>query len=147
MSRLLQHGCILLLWKGVEIMSTITAENILTLIEQLPAAEQDKLRQLWNQPPAPAEPTNGQTHKAPRDKRMPPLVSAEEQEKGQLAMHWVYEHEREYKNQWVALDGDRLIAAGPQHDEVWQASIADGAKLPFITFIEDPDNITHIIWT
>ena len=135
-------------------MSIITAENVLSLIAQLPAPEQDKLRQLWDQQPVaqplPAEPQNGasaHSPKAPRDKRMPPIATPADLARGELAMHWVYEHMREYKNQWVALDGDRLIAAGPNHDEVWAAAKADGAHVPFIELVQDPDNIIHIIWT
>jgi len=83
------------------------------------------LRQLLGEQPLPA-PVNGAPAKPPLDKRLPnrptPDCSRE--------MHWLAEHRREYANQWVALDGDRLIAAGPNHDEVWAAAKADGAALP-----------------
>ncbi|NOT59910.1 MAG: hypothetical protein HOP19_06755 [Acidobacteria bacterium] len=128
-------------------MSTLTAENILTLIDELPAVEQNRFRQLWDAPTTPDETTNGHSHKKQLDKRIPPIASPEEMELGMVSIRWVTQHGREYKNQWVALEGDRLIAAGPDHDEVWKASQSDGAKMPFITFVEDPDNITHIIWT
>jgi hypothetical protein len=127
-------------------MSTITAENILTLIEQLPVSEQSKLRELWNGSPASVEPTNGHASKRPRDLQVAPIATPEEMELAMVSLHWANEHRREYKNQWVALEGNRLIAAGPNHEEVWKASLSDGAKMPFITFVEDPDNIVHIIW-
>ena len=61
-------------------------------------------------------------------------------------MKWVHEHQREYKNHYVALEGDRLIAASPDFKVVSEAMDKDNAKIPFFTYIEDPDNITHIIW-
>jgi hypothetical protein len=56
-------------------------------------------------------------------------------------LKWVAEHAREYAGQWVALDGDRLIAHSPNHDEVFAAAEADGVYLPLITFVEDPDKV------
>ena len=128
-------------------MSTITAENILTLIEQLPATEQDKFRQLWDAPTAVAATTNGHTPAKPRDKCVYSPVSPEEEERGRLSMNWVHEHQREYKKQYVALEGDRLIAASPDFLVVKEALEKDSAKIPFFTYIQDPDNIIHIIWT
>lgn len=130
-------------------MATMTAENVLRLIDQLPLAEQTKLDRLLEQRAAghlqqnptneisPAHRPNGGS--ARRSKPIPMPDGTRERQ-------WLAAHKREYANQWVALDGDRLIAAGPNHDKVWGAAEADGAYLPLITFIEDPDHITHILW-
>jgi hypothetical protein len=56
-------------------------------------------------------------------------------------MRWLAEHQREYVGQWVALDGDRLIAVSPNHEEVAAAAEADGAYLPLFTYIDDPDKV------
>ncbi len=117
-------------------MSTLTAENVLRLIEELPPAEQSKLNQLLK--------TRATIQPAKQlDQRVPakPIPDSSRERE------WLTKHRREYANQWVALDGDRLIAASKDHDEVWAAAEADGAELPLITFIENPDNITTIIWT
>jgi hypothetical protein len=55
------------------------------------------------------------------------------------AMRWMNEHSHEYGGQWVALDGDRLIAFGENTDEVFAAAAADGANLPFVTYIPPAD--------
>lgn len=55
------------------------------------------------------------------------------------ALHWIADHAREYKGQWVALDGDRLIAHGANADEIFDA--AAGANLPLVGFVDDPDKI------
>lgn len=125
-------------------MSTMTAESIFPLIAQLPPPERAKLRDMLDQPEAPQQATEPPPAKAPRDKRLPnrPMPSG-----GEEATRWIAEHRREYAGQWVALDGARLIAASPNCDEVFAAAEADGAVLPLTTFVEDPDNIVHIIWT
>jgi Family of unknown function (DUF5678) len=50
----------------------------------------------------------------------------------------------EYGGQWVALDGDRLIAHGPEADAVFTAARQDGAYLPLVTFIEPADALPFV---
>ena len=115
-------------------MSEITVEIILSQIAQLPLTEQVRLRQLWEQQMGRQQ----KPSKPPLDQRVPPKPMPEG---GRRALQWVTEHAREYTGQWVALDGDRLIAHSPNHDEVWAAARASGVYLPLITFVEDPDKI------
>lgn len=134
-------------------MATLTAESILPLIVQLSPPEQAKLRGLWEQQTTQEPSTNGHTAETPpppaarpekpRDKRLPNRPTPPS---AWEAMEWIAEHRREYAGQWVALDGKRLIAASPNHEEVFAAADADGAVLPMTTFLEDPDNIVHILW-
>lgn len=122
-------------------MSTITAESMLQLIEQMPLTEQLKLKQLMAQraePQAQPESANGAPSQTnPLDQRLPlkPVPDSTRE------MRWIVEHQREYVGQWVALDGDRLIAASPNHEEVAAAADADGAYLPLFTYIDDPDKV------
>ncbi|MBL8205565.1 MAG: hypothetical protein JNM09_15120 [Blastocatellia bacterium] len=110
-------------------MSTITAESMLQLIEQMPLSEQLKLKQLMAQR---VEPQPKQLDKHLQPKPIPDSTRE---------MRWLAEHQREYVGQWVALDGDRLIAASPNHEEVAAAADADGAYLPLFTYIDDPDKV------
>jgi hypothetical protein len=111
-------------------MSTITAENILKLIEQLPSTERIRLNHLLGQ--REAAPVKA---KPPLDKRVP----CEPMPDDTREMKWIEEHKHEYAGQWVALDGDRLIAASPIRAEISVAVKADGAKLPLIIRIPAPD--------
>ncbi len=54
-------------------------------------------------------------------------------------MRWMSEHAQEYGGQWVALDGDRLIAHGDNAEAVFAAADEDGAYLPVITFLPPLD--------
>ncbi len=116
-------------------MSTITAENVLQLIEQLPSVERTRLNTLLAQPPA--EPVKT---KPPRDKRVPckPMPS------DRLERQWMQEHKHEYPGQWVALTGDRLLAASPVQQEVLDAISLDGETVPLIARIPAPDDLPYI---
>lgn len=112
-------------------MSELTAENIFSQIVQLPSSERSKLRCLmdhWEQAEKPPS-------KSSLDPRVPPI----KQPDYRPSMLWLTEHAREYAGQWVALDGDRLIAHGPDARAVYAAANADGAYLPLVTQVEDPD--------
>ena len=124
-------------------MSSMTAESVFSLIAQLPPPERARLRQMMDRHLVDEQDLNGHSPQPPRDKQLPskPMPSGSIQ-----AMHWISAHRREYAGQWVALDGDRLIAHGPDHQEVWMAAKADGVSLPLVTFIEDPDHTVQILW-
>lgn len=116
-------------------MSTITAETILKLIEQLPPNERTRLDAMLSQPAAAPVPV-----KPPRDKRVPAQPMPDDTRERQ----WVSEHKHEYAGQWVALDGNRLIAACLSHQEALDAADADGATLPLVLRIPSPDDLPYI---
>lgn len=113
----------------------LTAENILTLIEQLPTTERARLNQmLTEQESEPAK------TKPPLDKRVPCKPMPDDTRERQ----WVREHKHEYAGQWVALDGDRLIAASPIQQEVWDAVSLDSERPPLVLRIPSPDDLPYI---
>jgi len=50
-------------------------------------------------------------------------------------MAWLREHSREYIGQWVALDGDRLVAHGMNGVLVHDEAKRQGIGLPFVVRI------------
>jgi len=117
-------------------MSELTAENIFSQIVQLPSAELRKLRGLLDQ--------FERAEQAPPKSHLDPRVSPIKQPDYRPSMRWLAEHAREYAGQWVALDGDRLIAHGPDARTVYAAANADGAYLPLVTQVADPDAPPYI---
>jgi len=114
-------------------MLDITVEDILTQIAKLPPTEQSRLRHLLaHQQQEPQPPS-----KPPQDRRVPPVPAPDSRREVQ----WLAAHAREYAGQWVALDGDRLLAHGPQPQAVWAAAEASGVYLPLVTFVENPDSL------
>ena len=66
------------------------------------------------------------------------------QAKALVAMEWMRQHRKEYGGQWVALDGDRLLAAGTDALEVYAAAKADTAYLSLIDYVEPADALPFI---
>ncbi|MEK6299722.1 MAG: DUF5678 domain-containing protein [Acidobacteriota bacterium] len=107
-------------------MSGSRIEDILKEIAQLPPSEQTRLRHLLDQ---------GENHSDSRDRAVSPVPVPDSTRE----LQWLVDHAREFAGEWVALDGDRLIAHGPVASEVFDAADADGAHLPLVTFVEQPD--------
>jgi len=52
---------------------------------------------------------------------------------------WVAEHRDEYMGQWIALDGDRLIAHGHDARAVYTSAREAGITVPFVVRVEAYD--------
>jgi len=61
-------------------------------------------------------------------------------------LRWLKEHRHEYMGQWVALDGDRLVAHGTNAREVFQTARKAGVKVPFIERILPIDDLPFGGW-
>jgi hypothetical protein len=55
-------------------------------------------------------------------------------------MQWIDENRAAYADQWVAVEGDRLIGADPDPLKVFSAAKAQGIRSPFVVHMlpEDP---------
>ncbi len=62
---------------------------------------------------------------------MPPIRRAAKPIQRDLEMRWIGEHRNEFPGEWVALDGDRLIAHGKDADPVFAAA-RNTSKIPFL---------------
>lgn len=62
--------------------------------------------------------------------RLVPLRSFDEERK------WVSQHHKQYRGQFVALAGDRLLAHGVDESEVIDQARLAGFHSPFVTYIE-----------
>lgn len=120
-----------------------TLEQVIAAVETLPPAERRNLRQWlharerhddatslasaataespdnWARPAAAAPPRSAETVEQQIDRF-------------RKAMKWIDEHRAEYLDQWVALEGDRLISHGPDALQVDAAARAAGITSPFL---------------
>jgi hypothetical protein len=53
------------------------------------------------------------------------------------ARKWINENSEKYMNQWVCLEGDKLIAHGTDGLQVHKEAVAKGIKSPFLHHIVD----------
>jgi acetoin utilization deacetylase AcuC-like enzyme len=56
-------------------------------------------------------------------------------ERYKKARKWLDEHSQEYINQWVCLEGDKLIAHGKDGLEVHRKAKEAGIEIPFVHHI------------
>jgi hypothetical protein len=95
-------------------------DQIIKSIEKLPAAEQERIRRWLEDKVA----TNGEGHH-----------SQAHADRSAKSLRWLHENRGKYSGQWVALDGDRLIAIGPTAKEVYSKAKSEGAEIPFVELV------------
>ena len=104
---------------------TLSVDQILKSIAQLPAAEQERIRRWLEEKRA----TNGAGH-----------GSQAHANRSAKSLRWLHENRENYPGQWVALDGDRLIASGPTAKEVYSKAKAEGIEIPFVELVAEEES-------
>ena len=92
----------------------LSVDQIIKSIAQLPAAEQERIRQWLEEKRA----TNGEAQ-----------GSQAHVNRSARSLKWLHENREKYSGQWVALDGDRLVASAPTAKEVYSKAKAEGVEI------------------
>ena len=100
-------------------------DQIIKSIEQLPAAEQEKIRRWLEDKGA----SNGEEHGSPAHAN-----------RSAKSLRWLHENREKYSGQWVALDGDRLIASGATAKDVYSKAKAEGVEIPFVELVTERES-------
>lgn len=96
--------------REVEVMSNTNLDKVIAEIQSLPYDELVKLRRVLDDklrdsaPPLPMTPRFVRRTNPPKDRSR--------------EFEWLSKHRDEYAGQWVALDGDRLIAHDSEYEPV-----------------------------
>ena len=112
-----------------------TLEQILDEARSLSPAQKRKLRQALDVELEPvkaqgrAQPTHGENG---------------DRETRQRRLEWLKSHREEYGGQYVALDGDRLVAVGPNYRVAREKALAAGKTNAFVTYLSKPDEIAEM---
>jgi hypothetical protein len=101
-------------------------DQIIKSIEQLPAAEQERIRRWLNDKSARSGEGHGSQARANSSTK---------------SLQWLHENREKYSGQWVALDGDRLMASGPTAKEVYFKAKAEGVEIPFVELVTVPEPV------
>jgi hypothetical protein len=100
-------------------------EQVAQIIRALPLEDFDKIREVVDQ--------------EEQAKRSREQNSNWQIERYKKAEKWLAENSEKYLNQWVCLEGDRLVAHGMNGREVYQKAKEDGIEIPFVHHIvEEP---------
>jgi hypothetical protein len=100
-------------------------DQIIQSIEQLPADEQERLRRWLEDKSA----HNGEAHN-----------SQAHASRSAKSLRWLDENREKFLGQWVALDGDRLIASGTTAQEVYSKAKAEGVAIPFVELVTERES-------
>lgn len=65
--------------------------------------------------------------------------SAQQLDDYRAELDWLADESRHYAGEWVALDGNRLVAHGPKLAAVKAAAQAAGVSRPFFASVPDED--------
>ena len=105
---------------------TLSFDQIIKSIEQLSAAEQERIRRWLNDKGA----TSGEGH-----------GSQAHANRSAKSLRWLHENREKYAGQWVALDGDRLIASGSTAKEVYSKAKAEGVDILFVELVTERESV------
>ncbi len=100
---------------------TPTVDQAIEIIRQLPLPEREKVRD-WIE-----EENRKKSDDAVKEEK---LKRADERFK--RALKWIDENREEFDGQWVALDGDTLLAHGADGKKVHRTAQAKGVETPLM---------------
>jgi hypothetical protein len=106
-------------------MSSVIVERILEEVKRLSPEEQRELREALARETTPPR-TDYNTHERERA--------------------WIERHRDEYLDEWVALEGDRLLAHGMDAREVYLAAHAAGVSAPYVERVKPNDGLPFGGW-
>jgi hypothetical protein len=75
-----------------------------------------------------------------------PTSLKEREVRFQRSLQWLEENKVAYLGQWVALDGDRLLAAGTDGKQVYAEAVAAGVAVPLLQQINADDDLPFGGW-
>lgn len=116
----------------------VLLDNIWQLIAQLPGELRLRLRsRLDDELRAEVVP--------PLAPSLAPIVPPEEfATKWEQNRRWLEQHQAQYAGQWVALDGDRLMASGYSAQQVYATLKTAGISGSMVLRVEHPDDLSVI---
>jgi hypothetical protein len=111
-------------------MSSAALERILDEVKRLTPGERRELREALER----------------KAVRAVAPYSAGADDRRERERRWLNEHREEYLGQWVALEGDRLLASGPDGQAVYEAAREAGVRAPYLMRIEPRDELPFAGW-
>jgi len=101
---------------------SLSFDQIIKSIEELPMPEQERIRRWLDEK---ISSNGGENTSQPDASR-----SAD-------SLRWLHENRDKYLGQWVALDGDHLIASGATAKEDYSKAKTEGVEIPFVELVTE----------
>lgn len=120
-----------------------TLEQIIDEARKLPVEEQRRLRAALENLDLNGDAQSANEGSTPL--LTPALhVSDGDDEIRRRRLEWFKAHREEHGGQYVALDGDQLLAVGPNYRIAREKALAAGKPNAFVTYLSKPDEITEM---
>lgn len=121
-----------------------TLEQIIEEARRLPVEEQRRLRTALEtlDSNGEAQPANHE-EPSPQKPQSLPNNNGNEQAR-QRRMEWLKSHREEHGGQYVALDGDQLLAVGSNYRIAREKALPAGKPNAFVTYLSKPDEIAEM---
>lgn len=111
-------------------LKELTLENVLEQANQLTPRQRQQL----------IEALTGREFQPPREWFRSRVISTNAPYNARTKEYeWLDQHRYEYVGQWLALEGDQLVAHGPVAKEVFAKVRELGAKDAYFVCVDDPD--------
>ena len=117
---------------------SVTLETVLEQVRQLPLNEQKLLRELLPLENGAAKVIRPEL--AGRVRKSSPMKDRTQE------YQWLAQHRTEYPGEYLALDGDCLVAHSPDAKEVFAAVDAAGVENPLYVHVEPADSPPFSGW-
>lgn len=121
----------------------VTLEQIIEEVRKLPIEEQRRLRAALESLDSNGEAQPANQEPSPQKSQSLPNNNGNEQLR-QRRMEWLKSHREEHGGQYVVLDGDQLLAVGPNFRIAREKALAAGKPNALVTYLSKPDEIAEM---
>jgi hypothetical protein len=120
-----------------------TLEQIIKEAKSLPIEEQRRLRAALDRLELSGEAQHANTEPQPQEPQCLDVNNADDQIR-LWRLEWLKAHREEYGGQYVALDGERFLAFGPNYRIAREKARAVGKADAFVTYLPKPDEVAEM---
>ena len=120
-----------------------TVEQIIEEARRLPVEERRRLRVALETLESNWETQPGHQERSPQAPQIL-YVNDGEDEIRRRRLEWLKCHREEHGGQYVALDGDQLLAVGPNYRIAREKALAAGKPNAFVTYLSKSDEIAQM---
>ena len=126
-------------------MENTTFEQAIEIVTALPTEDRDRFSEWFKGQEQLDTKANGTRVREAATQPTPAILEGQEA-RFQRALQWLEENKAQYLGQWVALDGDRLLAAGTDGKQVYAEAVAAGVAVPLLQQINAEDDLPFGGW-
>lgn len=123
-------------------MEHTTFEQVVEAVNSLPSNDRERFNEWFKEQVQ----LDAKMNETSASKSQRSLTLEEREARFQRALRWIEENKDKYLGQWVALDGDQLLAAGSDGKQVYAEAVAAGVEVPFLKRVIEEQEPFYAGW-